>query len=97
MSKTLFTLSAIVALTACSSSPSPSDYAHLDCSALRTLVGTQDSSVAVKNIDIYNDRSAEEARQESGSPWAGRARTRDGQKIIEERSAIRQAYRGKKC
>jgi len=95
--KTLLTLTAIAVLAGCSSSPKPSDYVGLDCSALRSLVGTQDESAAIKNIDIYNDRGLEETRHESGSPWTGRARTRDNQKLIEERSAIRQAYRGKNC
>ena len=97
MMKTLFSLSTIAVLAGCASSPQPSDYAALDCRALRSLVGTQDESFAIQNIDTYNDRDAKETRHESGSPWAGRGRTRDDQKIIHERSAIRQAYRGKNC
>ena len=96
----LFTLSTgIIAagLRSACATASPEDYANLDCKDMRALVSAQDSAASVRSIDLINDRGMEEIRQESGSPWTGRTRTRDEGNVRDERRALREAYRRKGC
>lgn len=97
MTKSLFLLPALLLATACATTPDTKDYVRYDCDSLRALVSAQDSAASVRGIEIYNDQGLEEVRTESGSPWAGRARTRDESNLKEERSAIREAYRRQGC
>lgn len=100
MMKPLFYLSvltsAAVIVSACAT-VAPEDFAAEDCGSLRALVKAQDYAASVRGIELENDRGMEEIRQESGSPWAGRTRTRDESALRDERQAIREAYRRKGC
>lgn len=84
-------------MTACSTGPDPADYADLDCGSMRALVNGQDSAASARGIELFNDRGVEETRQESGSPFAGRAKSNEDQDLRNERQAIREAYRRKGC
>ena len=100
MMKTLFCtsacLSVIFLISGCATA-SPEDYAADDCVNLRSLVSAQDYAASVRGIEFENDRGMEEIRQESGSPWAGRTRTRNESALRDERQAVREAYRRKGC
>ena len=76
---------------------SPEDYAVQDCDSLRALVSAQDYAASVRGVEFENDRGMEELRQASGSPWAGKTRTRDERNLRDERQAMREAYRRKGC
>ncbi|MEP3655978.1 MAG: hypothetical protein ABJO36_13875 [Litorimonas sp.] len=76
---------------------SPEDYAFEDCDNLRSLVAAQDYAASVRGVEFENDRGMEELRQASGSPWAGKPRTRDESNLRDERQAVREAYRRKGC
>jgi len=82
--------------TACATT-SPEAYLSAECDDLRTLVQAQDYTATIRGQDSFTDRNMEEIRQESGSPWAGRTRTRDDSNLRDERQAIREAYRRKGC
>lgn len=103
MTKSLYTTPLLVlalplfALAGCASSADPQDYAAEDCKSLRALVKAQDSVASVRGIELVNDRGMEETRTTSGSPWAGQTRTRDEDKLRDERVALRDAYRRKGC
>jgi len=97
MTKSILCLSAALLMTACATGPDPADYATLECNDMRALVSGQDSAASTRGIELFNDRGVEEIRQESGSPWTGRAKTRDGENLRDERQAIREAYRRKGC
>jgi len=93
----LLTLSSLILISGCSSTPDSSDYASADCDALRDIVRGQDATASAYGIEIYNDGGVAETRAESGSPWAGRPLTRDDDKLEDERQAVREAYRRKGC
>lgn len=84
------------ALTGCATA-SPEDYLGAECEDLRALVQAQDYAASVRGVELETDRNMEEIRQTSGSPWAGRERTRNETELREERQAIREAYRRKGC
>ncbi len=84
-------------LAGCASSAAPQDYAAEDCKSLRALVQAQDGAASVRGIELVNDRGIEEIRSTSNSPWVGRTRTRDEDKLRDERVALREAYRRKGC
>jgi hypothetical protein len=94
-------LSCLLILSTCfavgCATASPEDYANLDCDDMRGLVSSQDFAASLRGYGIENDRGMEEIRQESGSPWAGRARTKDERDMRDERQALREAYRRKGC
>ncbi len=89
-------LSGAVLLSSCASA-APDDYAQSECADLRTLIKAQDYAANIRGRDSYVERNQEELRQESGSPWTGRTRTRDESNLRDERAAIRDAYRRKGC
>ena len=100
MMKTLFCAFALLpagALISGCATVSAEDYIAEECKTLRSLIAAQDSAASVRGIEFENDRGMEEIRQESGSPWAGRPRTRDESHLRDERQAVRQAYRRKGC
>lgn len=88
---------AVALLTACASTASPDDYTANDCETLRAMVKAQDAAASVRGVELVNDRGMEEIRATSDSPWAGRGRTRDEDKLRDERSAMREAYRRNGC
>ena len=100
MMKTLFRTSAcfsVIFLISGCATASAEDYIAEDCKNLRALISAQDSAASVRGIEFENDRGMEEIRHESGSPWAGRTRTRNESHLRDERQAVRQAYRRKGC
>lgn len=76
---------------------SPEDFADLNCQSLQALIERQDYAASIRGVEFISDRSQTEIRQTSGSPWAGRTRTQDEQKLRDERRAISHAYRRKAC
>ena len=84
------------ALLAACATASPEDYLQSECADLRGLISAQNIAT-VQARDSYTQRNFEELEHVSGSPWAGRPRTRDDTKLRDERLAIRQAYRRKGC
>jgi hypothetical protein len=87
---------AALLITGCATA-SPQDYLATECKDLRALVEAQDQAASVRGVEFVSDRNMEEIRQTSGSPWAGRSRTRGETELREERQAIREAYRRKGC
>jgi len=100
MMKTLFLASTVLPLAILAggcATTSPEDFAVEDCDSLRALVKAQDYAASVRGVEFENDRGMDELRAASGSPWAGKTRTRDESKLRDERQALREAYRRKGC
>lgn len=96
----VFLLSAALAAgcaTGSTEDSSAADYTAEDCANLRSLIAAQDYAASAYGTTFETDRRAEELRQTSGSPWAGRTRTQDDKKLRDERQAVREAYRSKGC
>lgn len=76
---------------------SAEDFIAQDCDDLRALVSAQDYAASFRGVEFENDRGMEELLHASGSPWAGKARSRDESNLRDERQAMREAYRRKGC
>jgi len=79
------------------SSTVPETYLALDCDELRALSDAQSYAAFNAGTDLGLERAEEERRLESGSPWFGRGRTANDNKILGEKQDIRKAYLQKGC
>lgn len=92
----IITLSAGL-LASCASTSVPEQYLALECDDLRALSDGQTYAAFNTGLDAGLERAEEERRLESGSPWFGRGRTADDNKVLGEKQDIRKAYLEKGC